>query len=88
MPYRKAETALCAAHVASVVVLGALAVFVSQWWLVVLLSVMLLLDSGIVARLVRALRSRNGARHARRDDRNDPDEACDCPRCEDDHPYL
>lgn len=91
MPYRKAEMALCAAHVASVAVLGTLAVFVSQWWLLVLLSVMLLLDNGVVARSFRALRSRNGARHARRtsrNGRNDPAEACDCPRCEDDHPYL
>lgn len=85
---RKAEMALCAAHVVSLVVLGTLSVFVSQWWLVVLLSVMLLLDDGIVARFVRALRPRNGARHARRDGRNDPAEVCDCPRCEDDHPYL
>lgn len=82
---RKAEMALCAAHVVSLVVLGTLSVFVSPWWLVVLLSVMLLLDNGVVARFVRALRSRNGARHARR---NDPADACDCPRCEDDHPYL
>ena len=88
---RKAEVALCAAHVASVAVLGTLAVFVSEWWLLVLLSVVVLLDNGVVARFDQVLRARNGARHARRatrDGRNDPAEACDCPRCEDDHPYL
>lgn len=64
-------------------------------WALGLVFLMLALDVLLMTRLNKVVallcNARNGARHARRtsrNDRNDPAEACDCPRCEDDHPYL
>lgn len=61
-------------------------------WALGLVFLMLVLDLLLMTRLGKLVallcNTRNADRNARRNARDTEDTECDCPRCEDQHPYL